>query len=331
MLHLLMVGALVWGAATVARGQVTPLLWADEQDNEVAPQFLDNQPARLEAGTASQPASHLALERATTQPEATSAAEGYFPAIGGTFGLEEFIQHFAPYEPMYFVGGWQAPNIKFQFSIRYRIFTPEGSWAKAHPWLRGFNFAYSQTSLWDWSHPSMPFFYDSSYRPEFFYYLEHVPGLKLPQGWQLGLQGGIGHESNGDKPPDHRGLNIVYIRPIFTISQGASGLFFTFAPKIYDYIGSLSDNPDMPEYRGYADLQFIVGHRDGLQLAVRGRVGSDFNKGSALIDLTYPLTRLTAGNIDLSLDAQYFIGYGDSLLDYNKYSSVLRFGVNLVR
>lgn len=307
------------------------MLWDDGSSARIAPQYLNQQPARLDTGSASQPTTRLALERAATQPEATSAAEGYFPAIGGTFGLEEFIQHFAPYEPMYFVGGWQAPNIKFQFSIRYRLFTPTGPWATAHPWLRGFNFAYSQTSLWDWSNPNTPFFYDSSYRPEFFYYLEHIPGLHPPPGWQFGLQAGIGHESNGDKPPDHRSLNIIYIRPIFTASQGTHGLFFTFAPKIYEYIGSLSLNPDMPYYRGYADLQFTVGQRDGLQLAVLGRIGSDFNKGSAQIDVTYPLTKPSGGNLDLCLDAQYFVGYGDSLLDYNKYASVLRFGISLVR
>ncbi len=49
------------------------------------------------------------------------------------------------------------------------------------------------------------------------------------------------------------------------------------------------------------------------------------------MDLTYPLTKLLGGNVDLSLDAQYFIGYGDTILTYNKYTQVWRVGLSLVR
>jgi outer membrane phospholipase A len=269
--------------------------------------------------------------QAATRPESSSAVNGQFPVIGGSYGLAEFIEHFAPYEPMYFVGGWRAPQIKFQFSIRYRLITPTGPLATEHQWLRGFNFAYSQTSLWDWTDPNSPFFYDSSYRPEAFYYLENVPFVSLPKSWQLGVQPGVGHESNGLKNPDHRSLNIVFIRPILEIGDPVSGLFIAFAPKFYDYIGSLSLNPDLPTYRGYCDIRLVVGQRDGLQLATIGRVGSHWDRGSAQIDLTYPLTKILGGNVDLSLDAQYFTGYGDTLLSYNRSSNVVRFGLALVR
>lgn len=110
-----------------------------------------------------------------------------------------------------------------------------------------------------------------------------------------------------------------------------SGLFVTFAPKIFGYIGSLSDNPDMPKYRGYDELHLTFGQRDGLQLATIGRIGQGFEKASGQFDLTYPLTKLLNGNTDLSIDAQYFVGYGDSLLNYNKYSSIFRIGFSIVR
>jgi len=266
----------------------------------------------------------------STHPEAASAAGGHFPTIGGSYGLQEFVTHFAPYEPMYIVGGTQSPNVKFQFSLRYRLFTPTGPLATAAPFFRGFNFAYSQTSFWDVSNPSQPFFYDTSYRPEFFYYLESLPGIKTDAGSQLGFQVGVGHESNGQMDPNHRSLNIVFIRPIVTIG-GDSQWFLTIAPKIYDYIGGLPLNPDMPKYRGYVDLRVVAGLRDSLQMAAIGRIGRDGNKGSIQLDLTYPLTKLLDGNMDISLDAQYFYGYGDALLTYNQKSSVFRFGVALIR
>jgi outer membrane phospholipase A len=291
------------------------------------------QPIGLEANPSSQPTSRattIASTAPSTQPEQASADTGNFPVIGGTFGLQEFVNHFAPYEPMYFVGSTQAPNIKYQISIRYRLFTPTGDLATRYPFFRGFNIGYSQTSFWDVSNLSMPFFYDTSYRPDVFYYLESIPGIKTDPGDQLGLQVGLGHESNGQVDPFHRSMNIVFVRPIITVG-GTSNWFFTFAPKFYDYIGGLPLNPDMPKYRGYADLRAVFGLRDSLQLALIGRIGRDANKGSIQADLTYPLTKLLNGNMDLSLDAQYFYGYGDTLLTYNQKSSIFRFGLALVR
>jgi outer membrane phospholipase A len=267
---------------------------------------------------------------AATQPEATSAAEGHFPASGATFGLEEFISHFAPHEPMYFVGGTKAPNIKFQLSLRYRLLTPTGPIATKYPWLKGFNFGYTQTSFWDFSNPSSPFFFDTSYKPEFFYYMENAPYLKLPKAWQLGAQVGVEHESNGQRMPNHRSLNIVYFRPIFT-ATGPHDLFVTLAPKFFGYVGDKSLNPDIANFRGYSELRFVVGQLDGLQLATIGRVGNHWNRGSAQFDLTYPLTKILRGNADVSLDAQWFYGYGDSLLTYNQRTSILRFGLAVVR
>ncbi len=295
----------------------------------VGTNLMDVQASGLEASPSSRPTT-LPASVVATQPEHSSAESGHFPEIGGTYGLQEFITHFAPYEPMYFIGGTQAPNIKFQFSLRYRLFTPTGPLATAMPFFRGFNFAYSQTSFWDVSNSSEPFFYDNSYRPEAFYYLESLPGVKTNPGSQLGLQIGLGHESNGQLPPDHRSLNIVFIRPLVTIG-GSSDWFLTLAPKIYDYIGGLPDNPDMPKYRGYCDFRVVGGLRDGLQLGMIGRVGRDGNRGSIQLDLTYPLTKIFNGNTDLSIDAQYFDGYGDTLLTYNQRTSIFRIGVALVR
>jgi hypothetical protein len=69
------------------------------------PRFLDAPSPSLDVSGSSQPSTLPAREKsASTQPEANSAASGEFPEPGGAFGLGEFIRHFAPYEPMYFVG-----------------------------------------------------------------------------------------------------------------------------------------------------------------------------------------------------------------------------------
>ncbi|MES2503744.1 MAG: phospholipase A [Myxococcota bacterium] len=294
------------------------------------------QPWSLNAESLDASPSHPVMKNKTSvtlasiSPEASSAAVGNFPTVGGSYGLEQFWNHFAPHEPMYFIGGWLSPNIKLQYSFRYRIFNPRASWASKHEWLKGFNLAYSQTSTWDVSDPQQYFFYDSSYRPEGFYYLESLPFIRVPEKWQLGLQAGVSHESNGVKNPDHRSLNSVYFRPTFTIAHSGNDLFWTISPRV-NYYFLVDRNEDLADYRGYVDFRTAFGLRDSVQLAAIGRLGQHFDKGSVQLDLTYPLTKLLKGNIDIALEIQYFVGYGDTLLSYNRFSNILRGGIAIVR
>jgi len=68
-----------------------------------------------------------------------------------------------------------------------------------------------------------------------------------------------------------------------------------------------------------------------LQLSALGRVGDDANRGSLQLDVTYPLMKILWGNSSLYLQAQYFTGYGESLLLYRLRSDVYRFGFAIYR
>jgi phospholipase A1 len=282
----------------------------------------------------------------TTASTEAGTRQSVPPAVPGPslenpdfYGVTQFLRHFGPYEPMYFVGGAQSPNIKFQLSVKYQIYKP-GDGAKhlttAQKFGQGFNVAYSQTSLWDVSDPSEPFFFDSSYRPELFYEVDHLPKGWLPKDWDFNIQAGLGHESNGQKIPDHRSMNVAFIHPTLRIGQllrdSSKDYFVTFTPRFYGYINDISQNPDIEKYRGYCDLRIVLGEEGGLQLSTIARVGSEFNRASAQFDITYPIAGLINDkNIDLCLDLQYFIGYGDTLLTYNQRNSFLRFGFSLYR
>ncbi len=100
--------------------------------------------------------------------------------------------------------------------------------------------------------------------------------------------------------------------------------------RLWGYVGDLSDNPDLDEYRGYFDLRAVIGWRRGLQLAALGRMGHEGNNSSAQFDLTYPMMRIF-DSFSVYLQAQYFTGYGDSLLRYNQRSDVVRLGFALYR
>jgi outer membrane phospholipase A len=92
----------------------------------------------------------------------------------------------------------------------------------------------------------------------------------------------------------------------------------------------LSDNPDIKDYYGYANLRTIIGWKRGLQLSALGQMGKNANRGNVQLDLTYPTMRFF-GSFSLYLDVQYFNGYGESLLGYNQRTDELRVGFALFR
>jgi phospholipase A1 len=243
-------------------------------------------------------------------------------------GQSFFRRHFAGYEPMYFVWGPESPNLKFQVSLRYKIVNPDAELGRWWRWSHGMHFAYTQTSLWDFEGPSSPF-YDSSYKPEVMWRRDDLfPGAV---GWwqQLGMQLGLQHESNGKGGDDSRGLNIVYFKPTFLFGQ-ATNLFLSVSPRAWAYLGEMPDNRDIADYRGHVDLSMKAGWAASLQLAGYFRLGDDFNRGSMQLDLSYPLGELL-GNIDVFLHAQYFNGWGESLLDYDQRTWMFRIGLSIFR
>jgi len=245
-------------------------------------------------------------------------------------GVVEFVKNkLSPHERMYFVIGNETPSAKFQISFKYQLFNERSDLAADHPWLNGFYLGYTQTSFWDIGADSAPFF-DTTYRPEIFWAANDIRVPNFPDAARFDFQAGAQHESNGKSGTDSRTVNSLYIMPVFTLGD-KDALFFTFAPKAYIYVGSLGDNPDITNYRGYFDLNFIVGRADGLQFALTGRIGDDWDKGSAQLDISYPIRKLLFNAVDVYAHVQAFSGFGENLLNYDKQDSTLRFGISLVR
>jgi outer membrane phospholipase A len=252
-------------------------------------------------------------------------------AASSALGLSDrdrarFVTAFSPYEPNYFSAGSSGPtNAKFQVSLKFRVFNPETQ----TPFLEKLYIAYSQTSIWAIGTSSRPF-YDSSYRPSLFFLDEDISQWPFGKWSQLGFQAGLEHESNGKDGTASRSINIGYVRPTFTLPL-ADPYFVSISPKIYGYLEK-SDNPDIPYYRGYSDVLVKVGATDGIQLATTMRKGTGQDPYSVELDLSYPLKTATLGNLGGYLHLQYFNGYGESLLDYNrKVRSQFRIGLMITR
>jgi outer membrane phospholipase A len=228
------------------------------------------------------------------------------------------------YEPVYFIaGGDGGLNAKFQISFKYRLFDNQGRLAQRLPWIDDLYLSYSQTSLWDLHELSKPF-RDTSYRPRLFYGnydLTHAgDGL-----WHFGFESGLGHESNGKDGADSRSINIAYLRPTVTYGD-INGQHFFMAPLIYDYLDK-SENPDIQRYRGYVDWLMGYGSKGSWNAWTTLRKGTG-RFASAEMNVSYPLSHLSQGELSGWLLLQFFDGYGENLIDYNhKRSAQWRLGL----
>jgi outer membrane phospholipase A len=229
------------------------------------------------------------------------------------------------YEPVYFVvGGDGGLNAKFQISLRFRLFDDHGRLARRLPWIDDLYLSFSQTALWDLGELSKPF-KDSSYRPRLFY-ANYDLARYFDGNLRVGFESGVGHESNGKEGEDSRSYNMLYARPTLTFGD-PDGFRAYFAPLIHNYIAE-SDNPDIDDYRGYVDWLFGVGSKGGLDFWGVLRKGTRSDYGSVELSASYPLSKLSGGDLTGWLMLQYFNGYGESLLDYNrKLDSQVRLGI----
>lgn len=178
--------------------------------------------------------------------------------------------------------------------------------------------AYTQVVLWqayngDESSP----FRDTNYEPEIFYMHE------LGKNWggltHKAFGFGFAHQSNG------RGLDVlsrswnrIYANFIF----GKGPVAFSIKPWWRTDGGSDSDNnPNIEKYMGYGEFRAITQWNNHIfSLLFRNNLRDSDNKGAIELNWSFPLTKYLKGYV------QFFNGYGETLLDYNKPSQRLGVG-----
>lgn len=269
---------------------------------------------------------------AVTTPAAVRAANGD-AATGEPVGVVNLGRNrlgLSTHEPVYFVAGSRGDTTaRFQLSFKFRLFDPDG-WATELPvgeLLTGLHFGYTQTSIWDWSTDSKPF-RDSVYKPSFFY--EFGPYRQIGSRHTFSAQAGYEHQSNGRDADESRSIDTLFVKPSWrwdldhNTHVGAS-------LKVFDYTDRDPTNRDISRYRGYALLGVEVGNDDGWLLKAESYPGS---QGSLQVDLSYRLKRLLIADAGAGgfLHFQYFNGYGESLVDYNRSGPAqFRVGFSIVR
>ena len=228
-------------------------------------------------------------------------------------------------DPMYFIIGGRPDgySAKFQLSFKYRLFDQSAGFGQEQPWLSGFYFAYTQTSIWDLSEQSKPF-RDTNYRPSIFWSWLRTDNKTWIDGVRLGYE----HESNGRGDVSSRSVDIAFVRPEWRWIA-ADGSRIEFTPKLYGYLDK-SENPDIERYRGNVDWR--VRYDSGVNWIATGVLrAAPSGHGSILFDLSRRIRDLRIGPVGGYLHFQLFSGYGEELLDYNlRRSTQLRIGFSIV-
>ena len=233
--------------------------------------------------------------------------------------------HLFFYEPIYFILG-SYPAAEFQLSLKYKLLSLTDSWNPAtHLYV-----AYTQTSFWDVITKN-PSFYDTSYKPSVFLY---YPGVLHNDAFHLDLQSGAEHESNGRGGAMERSLNTAYVQPTATFELPYH-VQFMLQPRAWFYIAVNANNPDLPDYRGYADLLTALTWTnpncgEKIQFATKLLIGDEGSHAGLQFVLRFNLAAVPVlHNFNPSIQVQYFTGYGQTLRQYNETSHAVRGGLCL--
>ncbi len=231
---------------------------------------------------------------------------------------------------------WTNDNaqVKFQFSVKYKFLDSDVR-VLGHP--LSLYFAYTQKSLWNVGQPSMPF-EESNYNPEVFfdYQINHSWGSFSLRDIFLSP---FEHESNGLAGPDSRSWNRLYAAARFgfwPLEQAESEhkdhvelnlkVWHAYGYSDQDaYLRSIGSTETFLDYVGYGEINlalrdiFVQGNW-GNRLDITSKIGGKEN-----YEFEY---QQKIAHLYFSPYIQYWHGYNETLLRFDRYGKRLFIGVS---
>ena len=263
------------------------------------------------------------------QEKIESESSGSYQNIDALFTLyQPYLDNISAYQPTYFLVGTDPAESTFQFSFKYRLFDPDSQLSEKISFINGFHFAYTQTSFWDLATDSLPF-EDTSYKPELFFISPNL-GNNFSQGQGFFFKTGIQHESNGQGGDDSRNTNFLYAQPIIIDFNSKTAFGILLAPKVWTYVDNDDEsNRDLPDYRGYFELELKCGFAESLVVGSNLRWAKE--GGSIQLDATFPMHRIINGISGMYLQVQYVNALAESLINYDERIEAFRIGLSIIR
>jgi len=265
------------------------------------------------------------LNQGTTAPDTWVSDQN----IDTLFTLyRPYLDNISAYQPIYFLVGTDPGDSTFQFSFKYRLFDIDSHKSEKMDLINGFHFAYTQTSFWDLAADSLPF-EDTSYKPELFFASPKLDtGFSVHQS--LYIQTGIQHESNGQGGDISRSTNFLYVRPVFIDFNPKTTFGFLVATKVWTYVENDDEsNRDLPDYRGYFELELKCGLAENLVVGSNLRWAKE--GGSIQLDVTFPIHRIIKGISGAYLQVQYVNALAESMINYDERTEAVRIGLSIIR
>lgn len=166
-------------------------------------------------------------------------------------------------------------------------------------------------------------FRETNYNPEIFY---TMPLDFRTRGSDTALRFGLEHESNGRTQLLSRSWNRVYTQFFYARDNYLISFkpWYRLPEDDKDYPGDPAgdDNPDIDDYMGYFELSGVMTYNNlEFSTMLRNNLRSE-NYGAVEMGVSFPLFGRIRGY------AQYFNGYGESLIDYNH--RIERFGLGFL-
>ncbi|WP_299213363.1 phospholipase A [uncultured Aquimarina sp.] len=199
-------------------------------------------------------------------------------------------------------------DAKFQLGFKQRITNLD------LPWDAFLFFTYRQKSFWNVYKESFPF-RESNYNPGLGFAKLFFKNNEISSGLWFQFE----HESNGRDRENSRSWNyfsLLYIKPYLNQWQ--------FRIKGWAPIGSIRDNPDLLEYRGY--FEGGISYRPWKSLIFEGDFRKSFSsdwRGSLKLGVSYKISK----NSNQFIYLQYYLGYAEDLINYTESVSRLRIGI----
>ena len=217
--------------------------------------------------------------------------------------------------------GSSLDNFEAQFQISLKLPIASGILSENDAIFGGFTLrAFWQVYNTDISAP----FRESNYEPEIFWVMP-VP-WKILGGDAALVTLGLSHQSNGRSQPLSRSWNRIYGGLVWErwryVFHFKTWWRIPEDEKLDPLDADGDDNPDIEDYMG--NFEFTVVYRNfdqEVSVLLRNNFDQDDNRGALQLDWTFPLEGRYRGYLQL------FSGYGESLIDYDRYQE--RFGIGI--